>query len=213
MRAFLCAALTAVVSCSSVAQTPVYVGGQIGSLGFGPSVEVDVGPVSISADGNFIPLTSIAYEQSGTEYDMDAKTFSGLIMVNFAPGAGRFYIGAGVLLGGITGDGESRTLRGAVDVGDNRYAAGDIGQMKVDFEFSGPAPAAMIGLRGSGINFGLGVALTGNPKYTMTATGAIQSDPQFMFDLDEEINSVQEHLDKVPLYPLLRIGWQIGVSG
>ena len=213
MRAFFCAALTAVISISSVAQTPVYVGGQIGSLGVGPSVEVDVGPVSISLEGNFVPLTSVAYEQSGTEYDMDAKTFSGLIMVNFAPGAGRFYIGAGVLLGGITGDGESRTLRGAVEVGDNRYPAGDIGQMMVDFEFNGPAPAAMIGLRGSGVNVGLGVALTGIPKYSMTATGTIQSEPQFMLDLDEEIYNVQEHLDKVPLYPLLRIGRQIGVSG
>jgi hypothetical protein len=213
MRAFFCAALTALVTISSYAQTSVYVGPQIGLLGIGAGVEVDVGPVSFSGEASFLPLTSVAYEQSGTEFEMDTKTFSGLVMVNFAPTPGRFYIGAGVLIGGITADGGARRLRGQVEVGDGRYPATEIGQFNVAFEYDGVAPAAMIGLRGAGINVGLGVALTGKPVYTMTATGSLRNDAQFMVDLETETNNVQEHLDKIPLMPLLRIGWQFGVSG
>ena len=190
-----------------------YIGPQIGVPGIGVSAEVDVDYVSLSAEVTWVPVNSVTYEQNGTEYLMDASTVSGLFLVNAAPAGGRFTIGVGVLVGGISGEGEAVRLAGGVDVGDNTYPATSIGNMEVELDFGGVAPAAMLGLRKAGFNFGVGLALTGKPTYTMRATGAIANNPQFQADLELDIADVQDELDRVPFMPLLRFGWQIGFGG
>lgn len=203
----------AFVLTNAVSAQDFYVGPQVGVLGLGASAEVDVDFVSLSAEVTWIPVNSVTYEQNGVEYRMDASTVSGLFLVNAAPAGGRFTIGVGILVGGIKGDGEARRLAGSIDVGDNSYPASSIGNMEVELDFGGVAPAAMIGLRKAGFNVGVGLALTGKPTYTMRATGAIANDPQFQADLDVDIADVQDELDKVPFMPLLRFGWQIGFGG
>lgn len=203
----------AFVLTQSVLAQQFYVGPQVGVLGLGASAEVDVDFVSLSAEVTWIPVNSVTYEQNGVEYMMDASTVSGLFMVNTAPAGGRFTIGVGVLVGGWTGEGEAVRLAGGIDVGDNTYPAGSIGNMEVEFDFGGVAPAAMLGLRKAGFNVGVGLALTGKPTYTMRATGSIANDPQFQADLEQDIADVQDELDRVPFMPLLRFGWQIGFGG
>lgn len=210
MRAIIVIAAVALSTATAAGQA-VYVGPQIALLGPGVSAEVDFGLLSGSAEVGWIPVNSVTYEQSGTEYRMDASTVSGLVMLNISAGESPFSFGAGVFFGGWNGDGEAVELGGSVDVGDNTYSAAVVQNMIVEFEFGGVSPAVMLGMRGKGFNFGIGAAFTGKPAYTMRATGSIQNDPQFQADLVDELVDIKDVLDKIPVMPLLRFGWQIGV--
>ena len=86
----------------------------------------------------------------------------------------------------------------------------DIGNLTGSFDFGGPAPAFMVGRRSGGFNLGVGVALTGRPQVNLTATGALSEDPQFQADLDREVQAAQAELDRIPVMPLIRLGWQFG---
>lgn len=212
MRISLSVVIVLLVAVSSSAAQNIYVGPEIGVIGIGASAEVDFGSFSASAEAGMVPVNSVRYEQSGTEYLLDTQTFSGLLLANFKPGGGSFAIGAGLYFGGLNGDGEAQDVGLGYAVGDNLYSASEVGEMQVELEFGGVAPAVMLGVRGSGFNFGLGVAFTGQPEYRMMATGPIRNDPQFLDDVEIELEDVVDVFDKIPVMPLLRIGWQFGVA-
>ncbi len=213
MRVATLVAIVTMTALPAFAQTAIYVGPQIGIQGIGLSAEVDLGMLSVSGELGYVPVNSVTYDQNGNEFALDVKPLSGLLMVNFSPGSGRFTLGAGLLAGGLNGDGEATNLRGGTEIGENLYPAGDIGTLNAEVEFGSFSPAVMVGLRKAGFNVGIGVAFSGSPKYTLSSTGSLQNDPQFLNDLDIDIEDVQETFDKIPVLPLLRIGWQIGVMG
>lgn len=210
MRAAILVAVLLVTAVPTLAQTDVYLGPQVSTQGIGASAEVRFGMISVSGEVGYLPVNSVTYEQNGNEFKLDVQPVSGLLLVNVFP-AGRFSLGAGVLAGGLMGNGEAQNLRGLIDVGDNSYPAASVGSLTADFEYGGVAPAVMLGLRSGGINVGLGVAFTGTPQYTLDATGSIRNDPDFAADLALDQSDVQDELDKIPVLPLLRIGWQFGV--
>ena len=213
MRKALFVTILAALTIPAAAQNPIFVGAQVGTQGLGVSAEIDLEVVSVSGELGFLPISSVSFENDGTEYKLDVKPLSGLLMVNVGPGSSRFVLSAGLHFGGFNGDGQATNLRGLVDIGDNSYPAPGIDELKVDFEFGGIAPAVMLGLRREGFNFGLGVAITGSPKFTSFATGTLKDDPQFLADLASDVADIQDDLDRIPVLPILRIGWQIGVSG
>lgn len=214
MRASLLVTLFTLLATPAYSQMPIYVGGQLGTQGIGASAEVDLGTVSVSGELGFLPIASVAFEDGDTEYSVDVQPVSGLLMANVGPAGSRFSVGVGLHFGGFNADGEATNLRGLVDIGDNEYEATAIDELLVDFEFGGVAPAVMLGLRGAGLNVGIGVAFTGKPTFSARATGPLlQNDPQFLADLQSDVDEVQEELDRVPVLPMFRIGWQIGVSG
>ncbi|NNE35180.1 MAG: hypothetical protein HKN13_08095, partial [Rhodothermales bacterium] len=170
MRVILLAAVFAVTTVSASAQNAIYVGPQIGTQGIGASAEVDLGLISASGELAFLPVSSVAFEADDVEFEVDVKPISGLLMVNIGPEGSKFSFGAGLHFGGFNADGQSKNLRGLVDIGDGTYPSSGIGDLEVDFEYGGVAPAVMLGLRGGGFNIGLGVAFTGSPAFTMGAT-------------------------------------------
>ena len=68
-----------------------------------------------------------------------------------------------------------------------------------------------MGWRGSGFNFGLGLAFIKDTEVTLDATGPINSDTFFRSQINRELKDIRNEL----LYyavPIFRIGYQFGVG-
>ncbi len=195
-----------------MAQSEIYVGPQLSLLGPGISGEVKFGTFSVSADIGWVPINSIAFEEDDIDFLINTDFFGAVAMVNFFPGGGNFSIGVGALIGGYKADGTADDLRGDIDIGNGTYDAADIGMLTVDLDYGGPAPVVMLGTRAGGFNIGIGVAISGKPEYLLGATGSIQNSQSFQDDLIHEAADIVEELDKIPVIPLLRLGWMFGVQ-
>ncbi|NND72532.1 MAG: hypothetical protein HKN43_13230 [Rhodothermales bacterium] len=196
----------------TMAQSEIFVGPQVSLLGPGVSGEVKFGTFSVSADIGWIPINSIAFESDDVDYLINTDFYGAVAMGNYYPGAGRFSIGVGALIGGYNADGSADDLRGDIDIGNGTYDAADIGMLTVDIKYGGFAPAVMLGVRSGGFNIGIGAAISGKPDYELGATGSIQNSQAFQDDLDFEAEEIFDGLDGIPVLPLLRIGWQFGVQ-
>lgn len=190
----------------------VFVGPQISGLGIGASAHAKFTQFSVSGEFGIIPINSFDLESDDIEYEIDTKMGGGLLMANFHPGVAGLAFGAGVLIGGYNASGDAIELEGEVEIGDGQYQAVELGTLAGNLDFGGPAPAIMLGRRSGGFNIGVGVAFTGSPKFRLDVTGAIADDPQFQADLEVERKNAQEELNKLPVLPMFRLGWQFGLG-
>lgn len=190
----------------------VYLGPQVSGLGIGASAQAKFTQLSVSGEFGFIPINSFTIDSDDIEYDVDTRLGGGLLMLNFHPGVAGIAIGAGVLVGGYSADGDAIELVGEVEIGDGMYQAVELGTLAGEIDFGGPAPAIMLGRRSGGFNLGVGVAFTGSPKFNLNVTGPIADDPQFQADLEVERRNAQEELDRIPVLPMVRLGWQFGLG-
>ena len=205
--------VTAMLAVPSNAQmVGTYFGPQISGLGVGGSAQVKLLQFSVSGEFGIVPVNSVTVASDDIDYAIDTDMGGGLVMLNFHPGVLGLTIGGGLMFGGYEATGDAVDLNDFVEIGDGQYDAADIGTLQGRFEFGGPAPAFMIGRRSGGLNIGVGVALTGKPQISLTATGPITGDAQFLADLDAEIERAQSELDNIPVLPLVRIGWQFGLG-
>lgn len=181
-------------------------------MGFGASASVRlIDQVSASAEFGFVPVGEIDFDADDIEYTVDPRIAGALIAVNFHPTGGNLFIGAGLFLGGYSGDAASTSLLDVVEIGNGVYDADQIGSLVGSLDWDGPAPALMFGLRERGFNIGLGVAFTGAPDFGVEATGPIRNDPDFQADLDPEIEDSRDDVEVVKVLPLFRIGYEFGV--
>jgi hypothetical protein len=193
-------------------QSPeIFIGPQIGLLGLGASAEVSFGTLSVSGEFGYVPVSQVTLDEDDIEYDIDTDFYGGALMVNYRPGGSRFSIGGGLLLGGYNASGLATDIVDDIEIGDNIYTMAEVGDIRAAIDYSGPAPAIMVGLRGAGLNVGVGVAFTGSPEFTLSATGTEQNSQQFIQDLNTETDAVQDELDILPVLPMFRIGWQFGI--
>lgn len=190
----------------------VSLGPQLSGLGIGGSVSARlVDQVSVSADFGFVPIGDITFDADEIEYSADANVLGGFVGVNFHPLGNNMSIGAGLFLGGYSGDAESKSLTATVEIGNGEYDAAQIGSLIGQVDWKGPAPAVMFGLRGGGFNVGLGLAFTGAPEFDVSATGPIRNDPGFQNDLDIELEAARDDVEVVSFLPLFRIGYEFSV--
>lgn len=198
---------------TATAQISIALGPQISSLGFGVSGEVRVlSAIGISAEYNFTPASTIERQGFGNQLQFDPTVGGGMLLVMLHPGGGKFALGGGLMQGGIAVDGEAAldpASNSTMDFNGRSYAASDIGTFNANLEYGSFQPAAVLGISGKGFNFLIGAALA-KPTLDAYATGPIGSNATFKADVDAELQDVRDDLDKIPVLPYLRLGWQFG---
>lgn len=196
----------------SVAQTTISLGPQVTTMGFGLGLSVrPTDRIGLSAEYNFYPIQEITEEDLGSTFRYDPDIQGGLLMVTLHPFGGSFGLGAGVQIGGASAKGELEFSPGdLLEIGDNEYTSNQLESFTADFKYGHLKPAFMLGWMGRGFNFSFGVALA-SPELEMEATGLIADQPQFQADLQAEEDRFNDDAGSIPVYPLLRLGWQIGL--
>ena len=195
----------------SQAQTRISLGPQISTMGVGLGLSVKPSDrISLSADYNFFPIEEITEEDLGSTLRYDPDIQGGTLMVMLHPFASKFAIGVGIQIGGISADGELEFTPGdLIELDGTEYTVDQLDSFTADFNYGDMKPSLMIGWMGKGFNFMFGAAIA-SPELELEATGQIAQIPQFQADLQAEVDEFNDDMGSVPIYPLVRLGWQFG---
>jgi hypothetical protein len=151
--------------------------------------------------------------QAGINYEAELRLQSYHATANF-----RFPMSPFRLSAGLVGNDNELALvsreTGTIDVGATTFAADDVGTLQSLTSFDSTAPYLGIGfdfgLFGKvGMNLDLGVLFQGDPKVTLTSSGALADDPAFQQALEEERLQLRDDLDKLKLYPVASLGFNV----
>ncbi|GMQ83125.1 MAG: hypothetical protein BMS9Abin05_2608 [Rhodothermia bacterium] len=203
--------LVSFLSTSAWAQSgELSLGPQINGFGIGASVSYSLTDLlSLSAEFGFLPISDVSLTVEDIEYTISPDISGGIIGINLHPFKGNFSVGVGVVLGKYSSEAETGQLSDAVEIGDTDFDAASVGSLEGDFAMEGAWPAVMIGWRGSGFNFGLGIAFNDRPDIEVISTGSINNNPFFQGELEKEIRRIREKFDAIGL---IRIGYQFGIG-
>ncbi len=192
------------------------VGPQVGGLGVGGSVTRTAffGYLSLSGEIGLAPVGTTNATIKGVQYALEPTVIGGLLMANLHPFQSSFSVGAGYLLGGYQAAARTPETEGAYALDGTTYTVDQYGPLTGSMELKGPVPAFLIGWRGTGFNFGIGVALT-EPFVSLSADGARSGEAGFQSALAAERAEVEEAL-QLDLFgfrgiPLIRLGWELGL--
>jgi hypothetical protein len=193
-------------------KTSFSAGPEINGFGIGASGSAFIGEyVSVSGEFGFMPLGIPDLEIEGIEYSIDTDVLGLMLAANVHPFRNSFSVGVGLLFGKYLGKVETVDLMDAIEVGDDEFDPNEVGSLVGEVENSGTWPAVMIGFRGRGMNFGLGLAFIKDTEVDIYATGPINSDSYFQSQLRREIKDIRNEL----LYyavPIFRLGYQFGIG-
>ncbi len=186
------------------------IGPQLSTLGIGLSGSYRLHRnLSVSAEANILPLGTVEFEEDDLSYEGDGQASGGLLLVNLHPGGGNFSVGAGLFVGGYELDGTA-TPSEPVELGGQTYLPGEVGNVVGEFWARGPVPIFMLGWRGRGFNFGVGVTTGYDARAELTVTGPAATRQDVRESVAREQQNIEDGFKKVPVIPYLRIGWQFG---
>lgn len=216
MSKYLVISLVCLALGAPAAQAQWSFGPQVGGLGVGGSVTKTMffRFLSVSGEYMFAPVGTTNATLEGVRYTLEPSVSGGFAMVNLHPFRSSFSLGAGYLIGGYQADAMTPADEGAYVLDGNTYTTDQYGDLVGRFEIKGPQIALMAGWRGSGFNFGIGVALT-EPVVSLEATGPRSSEPAFQSALAQERLDLEQALqfDLFGLHgiPMVRLGWELGL--
>jgi len=220
MKKVICYSALAVFllgSSQAFAASPVAAGAKVGTLGAGADLSLQVVP-SLNAR---LGIQGFTYDTDGTEsgvdYDIDLKLFSGLLTADWFPFQNGFRLSAGLLANGNEIDMNGRPTPGSTyDINGTSYPANQIGSLHGNADFKSVAPYLGIGWGNpfsSGGNWSfncdLGVVFQGSPSVSLTAEGAdpiVANDPVFQANLEAERRDLENELDDYKYYPVVSLG-------
>ena len=165
---------------------------------------------SASLDLNILPLPDWRGIIDGVKYELSPTVRGGLMLLNYHPFATKFSLGVGMLFGGYTLDGQSTENNGTFSLGNQTYPASLVGTLTGTFESNRPTLALQIGWRGKGFNASFGISPF-NTSANLTASGPAGSNPVFQNDVEEEIDRIKNEIERFPLLPYIRIGYQFSL--
>jgi hypothetical protein len=158
----------------------------------------------------------LPYSKDGTKDEADYSVdlmishLSGL--VDWFPFGNNFRCSGGFVINNSSADGKV-VPTDTTDIGDGSYSPFEIGTIRGDIEFSDFNPYLGIGFgnifNGEGhfkFVFDAGMVFEGNPNVSLTADGALASDPGFRADLKKEEDDIQDYADSLAVYPVISFG-------
>jgi hypothetical protein len=180
-----------------------------GSLGIGPELGYRFGShLGIRANGGFFGYDK-SDEEDDFDYDATLKLNSVGAMVDIFPFGGslRLSVGARSSRNEVTAD---LVPIGTVEINDQTYTAAEFGTGSGTVKWKKFAPSATIGWAGDfskGLHLGLelGVMMQGSSKIDFTVTGQAANDPQFMADLQQEIDDAEDDAKDYKLWPIVAL--------
>ena len=204
----LCFAATGV----NAQRTSFSLGPEINGFGIGASGSARIGGYfSLSGEVGFMPLSIPDRSIEGIEYEIDPDVFGLMLAVNVHPLKNNLSIGAGLVFGKYIGKATTKDLSGTIEIGNGEFDLAQVGTVTGNFENSGTWPAVMIGFRGRGMNFGLGLAFIKDTEVELSASGPIRTDAFFQSQLEQERKRVRNELLYAAV-PIFRLGYQFGIG-
>lgn len=207
-RSLLLLASLLSVPCLTAQHAAFSIGPQATTLGLGLSASYRLHPsVSVSAEANVFPPISATVDEDDLRYEGDGRARGGVLLVNLHPGGGNFSVGAGLFVGGYDLDGTATPTR-PVEFGGQTYQPEALGSVVGEFRARGPVPVFLIGWRGPGFNFGVGITTGYDAQVNLTVTGPAANQEDVRASVAKERQRIEDDLKKVPVIPYLRLGWQ-----
>lgn len=185
----------------------LFIAPQVSTLGLGAEAGYRINEhFAVRGGANFFNLNR-EFSTDGIEYDGKARLRSFGATADVFPFGGGFRLSGGLRINDNRGD-LSAVSMGDVEIGGTTYTAAQVGTLDGRVEFNRVAPYIGIGWEGTifspNLYFGadLGVMFQGNPKVSLTATGAAAS-PQLQADLERERKEVEDKLKPLAFYPVI----------
>jgi hypothetical protein len=152
---------------------------------------------------------------SDVDYSGDLKLQNVPVMLGWHPFKGTFRVVAGVVFGDNKGTLVARPKGNQTyTINHTTYTSAQVGNLLGTADLGDDvAPYAGIGWsklplkKGFGVFADLGVMFSGSPKVALNATGPIANDPTFKSNLAAEVNKVNDEIDLVKVYPVIRFGF------
>ncbi len=191
----------------------VSVGVKGGTLGVGPEIGFTFSKYLGARVGfNYLPF-SFSGEKGDVEYDFDLNLQSVSGILDFHPFKNAFRISGGIFYNGNNLDAKGKPSSGMFKIGDHKYPAALVGNLKGDIDFNDFAPYCGIGVDttfGKSKNFGImlevGVLFQGSPDVTLSSEGPLSGNPLFQRDLAKEEKKLEDDLNNFKFYPVISIG-------
>jgi len=185
------------------------IAGKAGTLGLGGELMVNVlSDVNLRFGATVLDL-DLDGELADIDYDfdMDLRTFP--LVLDWYPFDDSFHISAGIIIN-ETDVGLDAEFGGTVTIGDTVYDAGDVGVLSGEMTVDRTVPYVGIGWGNAfgkkkrwGFLSDVGVAFIGSPDVTLTATGPLATTPDFLTDLAQEQDDLEDDIGDFKVYPVL----------
>lgn len=210
------------------------VGAQAGIFGLGANVKYKVNEeVGVRAGFDLLSINDFEVDDGEVNYNFDVSLQDVMVVADWHPWKGSFKTVAGLIVNGSNIDGEiSPGGDGSITLNNGQtYTKDEIGSVSTDAEFDPVAPYIGIGWdtsfdkkQGFGFTCDLGIAFQGSMQtdYTVNYGSALDPDAasteierqvilatraDIEAQLDEEMSSLQDELDKYKIVPYISIGF------
>jgi hypothetical protein len=148
------------------------------------------------------------------DFDLNLRSISALLDWHPFPFLGEFRISGGLLYNRNELEAIGRPRTGDVFIiGDNVFAADQVGTLRGDIEFNEIAPYLGVGWDSSfgkdhalGFVFELGALFQGSPDVRLAADGPVSGDATFQRELERERQELQDDVDDFKVYPVVSLG-------
>lgn len=214
---FCLAAITALMgSACSTNSSNIGFGGGVGTTGITAEAKAAVSNrMVLRGNVNILPISrNETFDGVDYEADIDMTTVGGFVDLYPMPNSGLN------ISGGVYGGKKALDLVGvpgaatAVNIGNTTYTGAQIGTLRGSVEYSDISPYLGIGYDGFmnrsrqwSFNARAGVMFVGKPDVRLTAEGGLVSaTPGVQAELQNEIDNLQDELDKYEFYPVVSLG-------
>lgn len=191
--------------------------GKAGSLGIGVEVTKSLVPmVNVRGGLNFLDY-SFDQSEGGNDYDFDLKLKSFSVLIDFHPIPERgLRLSGGIIFNNNHLD-MVAVSSATYSIGNRTYTGAEVGQLDGVVDFKSTAPYFGIGWGNAtsgrfGLALDLGIVLQGSPQVSLSATGLAASDPNFVQDLNREVQELENDISGFKYYPVISLGLSLNLG-
>ncbi len=198
---------------SGWAEGNVAAGLKAGTLGIGPEIGFAFSKyVGARIGFNYLPF-SYSGEKGDVEYDLDLNLQNVFAILDVHPFKNALRLSGGLFYNGNSLDAKGKPSSGTFTIGDHKYPAALVGNLKGDIDFNDFAPYCGLGIdttfgkeRDFGLSLELGVLYQGSPNVSLTSDGPLSNDRIFLNDLAKEEAKLKDDLENFKFYPVISVG-------
>lgn len=182
-----------------------------GTLGVGGGFEVRLSDhFGLGLGGNYFRY-DFDFTADEVEYDAELRLGSGVLLAHWYPWGSNFRISGGLAFNGNEIEVQSKDGP-SIELGGTEYSLSEVGTLSGVADFNNLAPYLGIGFGPRpnarwGVILDLGVLFQGSPQVTLSADGLLALVPEFILDLEEEEQAIEDELKNFQYYPIIALGF------
>jgi len=189
---------------------PISLQAAAGTLGVGVAAEMRLSDhFGLGLGGHYFKY-NFDFTADAVDYNADLRLGSGVLLAHWYPLGGNFRISGGLAFNG--NEIEIQSKEGPIiEIGGTKYDLKEVGTLTGTADFNSMAPYLGLGFGPKpdarwGVTLDLGVLFQGSPKVTLAADGLLALVPDFLLDLEEEEQAIEDELKNFQYYPILALG-------